>query len=82
MGLVQRSDSSAVGVLPSQEVLLLQEKFPTWTSESIVAMTTVCHNHCMHLIAVNQLVYIHYIFALTFHITTFVAATALGMNLL
>ena len=31
--------------------------FPTWTSESTVAMTTVCHNHCMHLIAVNQLVY-------------------------
>ena len=58
MGLVQRPDSSAVGVFPSQEVLLLQENFPTWTSESTVAMTTVCHNHCLHLIAVNQLVYI------------------------
>ena len=57
MGLVHHNDSSAVGVLPSQEVLLLQENFPTWTSESTVAMTTVCHNHCMHLIAVNQLVY-------------------------
>ena len=57
MGLVHHSDSSAVGVFPSQEVLLLQENFPTWTSESTVAMTTVCHNHCMHLIAVNQLVY-------------------------
>jgi len=57
MGPVHHTDSSAVGVLPSQEVLLLQENFQNWTSESTVTMTTVCHNRCMHLIAVNQLVY-------------------------
>jgi len=57
MGLVHRTDSSEVGVFPSQDVLLLQENFPTWTPESTVAMTTLCHNYCLHLNAVvNQLV--------------------------
>ena len=60
MGPVHRSDSSAVGVFPIQDVLLLQENFPTWTSDSIVTMTPVrmpatliiyyyMHNDCCYL---------------------------------
>jgi len=48
-GPIHHTDSSAVGVLPSQE------SFLTWTSDSIVTMTTVCHYHitCMWLPSIN-----------------------------
>jgi len=38
-----------------------QESFRTWTLDSIVTMTTECHyhNYYMHVITVNQLVYVH-----------------------
>ena len=62
-------DSSAVEVLQSQEVPLLQECFLTWTSDSIVTMTTVCLP-LLKLLHAYNCCYLTCIYASEMHVPT------------